>query len=72
MGGEVVVCLLREAVVAWGFVLPKTVMAFRTSWMVKGRFSSCFLRTLARRSTLFWVSVSSVSWVGVYGWRKLS
>ena len=25
MGGEVVVCLRREAVVAWGFVLPETV-----------------------------------------------
>ena len=25
VGGEVVVCLRREAVVAWGFVLPKTV-----------------------------------------------
>ena len=26
MGGEVVVCLCREAVVAWGFVLPPTVV----------------------------------------------
>ena len=25
VGGEVVVCLRREAVVAWGFVLPETV-----------------------------------------------
>ena len=25
LGGEVVVCLRREAVVAWGFVLPETV-----------------------------------------------
>ena len=25
MGGEVVVCPCREAVIAWGFVLPKTV-----------------------------------------------
>ena len=25
MSGEVVVCLRREAVVAWGFVLPETV-----------------------------------------------
>ena len=43
VGREVVVCLRREAVVAWGFVLPETVMALRTSWMVKERFSSCLL-----------------------------
>ena len=44
-------------------------MAFRTSWMVKGRFSSCllwaWLKTRGRRSILAWVSASSLSWVGV-------
>ena len=43
-------------------------MAFRTSWMVKGRFSSClnwaWLKTRGRRSILAWVSGSSVSWGG--------
>ena len=51
-------------------------MAFRTSLMVKGRFSSCLLWALlkawGRHSILFWVSVLSVSWVGVCWWRKLS
>ena len=44
--------------------------------MVKGRFSSCllwaWLKTWGRRAILFWVSASSVSWVGVCWWRKLS
>ena len=51
-------------------------MAFRTSWMVKGRFSRCllwaWLKTRGRRSILAWVSGSSVSWVGVCCRRKLS
>ena len=42
-------------------------MAFRTSWMVKGRFSSClllaWLKTRERRLILAWVSGSSVSLV---------
>ena len=51
-------------------------MAFRTSWMVKGRFPSCllwaWLKTRGRRSILALVSASSVSWVGVCCRRKLS
>ena len=51
-------------------------MALWTSWMVKGRFSSCllwaWLNTLWRRLILFWVSGSSVSWVGVCSWGKRS
>ena len=44
-------------------------MAFRTSWLVKGCFSSCllwaWLKTQGRRSSLAWVSGSSVSCLGV-------
>ena len=43
VGGEVVVCFRREAVIAWGLCCRRLWMAFRTSWMVKGRFSSCHL-----------------------------
>ena len=69
VGGKVVVCLRREAIVACCFVLLW--MTFQTSWMVKGRFSSCLLWAWLRR-ILAWVSASSVSWVGVCCRRKLS
>ena len=60
-----VVCLRREAVVAWGFVLPETVDGLPDFVDGKGRFSSCllwaWLKTGGGRSILAWVSASSVS-----------
>ena len=47
-----------------------------SSWNPKGRFCSCllwaWLKTWGRRLIFSWVSVSSVSWVGVCWWSKLS
>ena len=77
MGGEVVVCLCREAVVAWGFVLPETVDGLPD--FVDGEGAFFQLPPLGvvedpREAVDFGpgVSGSSVSWVGVCCRRKLS
>ena len=76
MGGEVVVSLRREAVVAWGFVLPETVDGLPDFVDGEGAFFQLilwsWLKTQGGRSILAWVSGSSVSWVGVCCRRKLS
>ena len=76
MGGEVVVCLRREAVVAWGFVLPETVDGLPDFVDAEGAFLQLpplgVVKTQGRRSILAWVSGSSVSWVGVCYRRTLS
>ena len=71
-----VVCLRREAVVAWGFVLPETMDGLPDFVDGEGVFFQLpplgVVEDPRDAVNLAWVSGSSVSWVGVCCRRKLS